>query len=104
MTLEFVLGDEGFEVVTAANGLEALASARERLPEVILLDHIMPKMDGKETLRALRADARLQGIPVLVLTGMSPDDEDWEGAELIGKPFSPDELVHRIRRLLERKV
>ena len=102
LTLEFVLKDEGFEVLCASNGEEALAHALEARPSIILLDQIMPKMDGKEVLAALRKDDSTKDIPVFVLSGMGRGSKnDWPGAQFIGKPFSPDELVSRIRAALE---
>jgi DNA-binding response OmpR family regulator len=102
MTLEWILGDEGFGVVTARDGREAMQLATARRPDVILLDQVMPKMTGKEVLSALRKDDATRDIPVFVLTGMTPDDrDDWAGAHFIAKPFSPDDLVMRIRRVLE---
>jgi DNA-binding response OmpR family regulator len=101
LTLEFVLEDEGFDVLSAADGEEALRVATERHPDVILLDQMMPKMDGRTVLGALRNAAGTSAIPVFVLTGMArgPEDE-WPGAHFVGKPFSPDELVERIRAVL----
>ncbi|MDQ3957836.1 MAG: response regulator [Actinomycetota bacterium] len=101
LTLEIVLEDEGFEILLASDGEEALAVARASRPDVILLDQIMPKLDGKQVFRLLREDDLTRNIPVLVLSGMErglPDD--WPGAEFVGKPFSPEELVRRIRRVL----
>lgn len=101
LTLEIVLEDEGFELLLAADGEEALAAARASHPDVILLDQIMPKLDGKQVLHALRADEATRDIPVLVLSGMERGlDSDWPGAHFVGKPFSPEELVRRIRALL----
>jgi DNA-binding response OmpR family regulator len=101
MTLEFVLADEGFEVLLASDGEQALRLATETLPDVILLDSVMPKMGGKEVLAALRAHAPTSGIPVLVLTGMDRESgEEWTGALFVGKPFSPEELVAQIRKVL----
>ena len=101
MTIEFVLNDEGFEVLLAEDGEQALSLALETKPDVILLDQIMPKMDGKEVLMALRNDASTKDIPVLVLTGMARGEpSEWPGAIFIGKPFSPDALVQRIREVL----
>ena len=101
MTIEFVLEDEGFEVHMAADGAEALQKAREILPDVILLDQIMPKMDGKEVLAALRADDSTRSIPVVVLTGMARGaPSEWPGAHFVGKPFAPEELVDQIRELV----
>ena len=101
MTIEFVLEDEGFEVHMAADGAEALQKALEILPDVILLDQIMPKMDGKEVLAALRADDSTRSIPVVVLTGMARGaPSEWPGAHFVGKPFAPEELVEQIRELV----
>lgn len=100
MTISFVLEDEGFEVACAEDGEEALRMIDADLPDIILLDQIMPKMGGQEVLTHLRAQASTRDIPVLVLTGMSPDPSAWPGAHFVGKPFSPDALVERIRGLL----
>ena len=101
MTLEFVLEDEGFDVRFAEDGEQALALALADVPDVILLDQMMPKMNGKEVLLALRKSDSTASIPVLVLSGMARGAADeWPGAEFIGKPFSPDELVDRIREVL----
>ena len=102
LTLEFVLKDEGFDVLCASDGEQALAHALEVKPSVILLDQIMPKMDGKEVLAALREQEATKDIPVFVLSGMGRGKaNEWPGAEFIGKPFSPEELVNRIRKALE---
>lgn len=101
LTLEIVLEDEGFEVLFARDGEEALRVARDSIPNAILLDQVMPKMDGKEVFAALRSEAATSGIPVLVLTGMDRGDADeWRGAHFVGKPFSPAELVSRIRSVM----
>ncbi len=101
LTLEVVLEDEGFDIVLAADGEEALRAARDSRPDVILLDQIMPKLDGKQVLHALRQDAATRDIPVLVLSGMERGvPGDWPGAQFLGKPFSPEELVRRIRAVL----
>jgi DNA-binding response OmpR family regulator len=102
LTLEFVLKDEGFEVICVADGEKALAQALESSPAAILLDQIMPKMDGKQVLAALRREEATKDIPVLVLSGMGRGAPgDWPGAEFVGKPFSPDDLVRRIRNVLK---
>jgi CheY-like chemotaxis protein len=102
LTLEFVLKDEGFQVLCASNGEEALAHAIESQPSIILLDQIMPKMDGKQVLAALRKDETTKDIPVFVLSGMGRGSaNEWPGAQFIGKPFSPEELVSKIRTALE---
>ena len=100
MTIEFVLQDEGFEVVLAEDGEEALRLAKKMEPDVILLDQMMPKLDGHEVLTGLREHAGTREIPVFVLSGMSRTKGDWPGAQFVGKPFSPDDLVERIRKAI----
>jgi DNA-binding response OmpR family regulator len=101
LTIEFILEDEGFELLLAEDGEEALQLAQDKHPDVILLDHMMPKMDGKEVLTALRNISSTRDIPVLVLSGMGRGaPEEWPGALFVGKPFSPEELVGRIREAL----
>ena len=101
LTLEIVLEDEGFEILMAADGEEALRVALASAPDVILLDQIMPKLDGKQVLHALRQDPATRDTPVFVLSGMEQGvPDDWPGAQFIGKPFSPEELVRRIRAVL----
>lgn len=105
LALELVLKYEGFDVVFAEDGQKALEVAKNDLPDAILLDHVMPKMDGKEVFAALKDHEATSGIPVLVLTGMArTDSSDWQGADFIGKPFSPDELVARIRGAIDSSV
>ena len=102
LTLEFVLEDEGFDVMFAEDGEQALAFALAEIPDVILLDQMMPKMNGKEVLIALRKSKSTESIPVLVLSGMARGGADeWPGAQFVGKPFSPDDLVDRIREVLK---
>lgn len=101
LTLEFVLEDEGFEVLQAEDGEQALRMALDDRPDVILLDQVMPKMDGRQVLSALRESDATRDIPVFVLSGMSRTSPDeWSGAYFVGKPFAPDELVERIRAAL----
>lgn len=102
LTLEFVLQDEGFEVITASDGEQALARALDSDPAVILLDQIMPKMDGKQVLAALREQESTKDTPVFVLSGMGRGAPgEWPGAYFVGKPFSPEDLIKRIRQALE---
>lgn len=101
LTLEFVLADEGFEVLFASDGEQAVEVATRTLPDIILLDQVMPKMDGKQVLDALRAHAPTRSIPVVVLTGMDRGPaQEWPDAHFLGKPFSPEDLITCIRRLL----
>ncbi|MCG8348689.1 MAG: response regulator transcription factor [Chloroflexales bacterium] len=95
---------EGARVSTASNGREALERARDDMPDVVLLDIMMPEMDGFEALRRLR---QFSSAPVLILTAKDEEDDRVRGLELgaddyIGKPFSHRELVSRIRAVLRR--
>jgi DNA-binding response OmpR family regulator len=101
MTLEFVLEDEGFAVLLAGDGQKALEIAREEHPDVILLDHLMPKLEGRQVFEALRGHEETSSIPVFVLSGMEAGaGNEWPGAHFVGKPFSPDDLIARIRGVL----
>ncbi|MFP5298079.1 MAG: response regulator [Actinomycetota bacterium] len=105
LTIQFVLADEGFEVVLAEDGQEALELARQLIPDVILLDQVMPRLDGKEVFLALRSEDATRSIPVFVLSGLTGDDvEAWGDAVFVGKPFSPDDLVGRIREAIGHDV
>lgn len=96
-----LLGD-GFEVVSAKDGKEGLDKVRSENPELVVLDVMMPEMDGWEVLRQMESDPNTAGIPVIMLTAKA-SDEDYihgleEGAiEYITKPFYPQELVNRIK-------
>jgi DNA-binding response OmpR family regulator len=100
MAIEFVLKYEGFEVLFARDGEEALKLARSSVPDCILLDQVMPKMDGKEVFGELKNHAATSGIPVLVLSGADQAKGEWAGADFVGKPFSPDDLIARIRTVV----
>ncbi|MEI7769502.1 MAG: response regulator transcription factor [Chloroflexales bacterium] len=95
---------EGMRVATASNGREAIERARDDMPDVVLLDVMMPVMDGFEALRRLR---QFSQVPVLILTAKDDEEDRVRGLELgaddyIGKPFSHRELVSRIRAVLRR--
>jgi two-component system KDP operon response regulator KdpE len=98
------LEHDGFEVIEASSGNRALAELRDRLPDLLLLDVMMPDLDGFETLRLLR---EISSIPVIMLTAKGEEDDRVRGLELgaddyITKPFSPRELVSRVRAVLRR--
>ena len=95
---------EGFRVSEAGDGLEALDRVREDLPDLVLLDVMMPKMDGFETLERLR---EISSVPVIMLTVRGEEEDRIRGLELgaddyVTKPFSPRELSSRIRAVLRR--
>jgi two-component system, OmpR family, alkaline phosphatase synthesis response regulator PhoP len=103
--LDFSLGMEGYEVVTALDGEEGLQKAIEFKPDLIVLDIMMPKMDGYETCKALKADERTKNTPVILLSakGRNVDMQtgyDVGADEYITKPFSPRKLVDRINAML----
>jgi len=98
------LEQDGFEVVEAYNGTEALERLRDSLPDLILLDVMMPDIDGFEVLRTIR---EVSQVPVIMLTAKGEEDDKVKGLELgaddyITKPFSPRELVSRVRAVLRR--
>lgn len=101
------LGYCGFEVVEAANGVEALQRAVDAQPDVILMDLSLPVMDGWEATRRLKADARTARIPVVALTGHALAGIS-EGARKAGcdafvtKPCLPQDLVEEVRKILAR--
>ena len=103
--LEFSIGAEGYEVITAANGEEAIDKARREQPDLIILDIMMPKIDGYEACRILKANPLTKNIPVVLLTAKGRDIDKKLGYEVgatdyIVKPFSPNKLVDRIHQLL----
>jgi DNA-binding response OmpR family regulator len=94
----------GFTVVVADGGEQGLRLAREAQPDVILLDVMMPAMDGYATLAALRADPATASIPVLFLTAKAQVDPRATGEPRLGvlhKPFVPRELAKRVREFLD---
>ncbi len=98
-----VLVDAGYAPVVAANGPEALATARADPPAAIVLDHGLPGMDGAAVLAALQADPRLRAIPVLLLTGSLAEPPALPGlAGTVRKPFTLQALQDAVRALLER--
>ena len=97
----------GHESEVVANGSDALPAARKRTPDLIILDRMLPGLDGLEICRALRADSSLAGVPILMLTARAEEVDRIAGFETgaddyVTKPFSPKELVARIGALLRR--
>ena len=107
--LEYNLRLEGFEVYLAENGRTAIEHARQKKPDVILLDWMMPEMDGLEVLSELKRDKTTENIPVFMLTakGMANDVGKalLRGADdYIVKPFEPEELGEMVKHKLESTV
>src|SRR6266849_1396074 len=102
--LKAYLTNEGFRVVTAKNGREALFSARDEKPDLILLDIMMPEMDGHEFIRLHRKERE---TPIILLTAKIEEGDKVVGLEMgaddyVTKPFSPRELTARVRAILRR--
>jgi DNA-binding response OmpR family regulator len=102
--VSMALSDEGFRVVTASCGEEALAKAEEIRPDIVLLDIVMPDMDGIEVMRQLR---ERRSVPVILLTAKGSAGDKAKGLDLgaddyIGKPFHLDELAACVRAVLRR--
>jgi len=103
--IEFNLKAAGYEVTSAADGEEALTKARAVLPNLIVLDLMIPEVDGLEVCKILRRDPKTSAIPIVMLTAKAAEIDRVLGLELgaddyITKPFSPRELVLRVKRLL----
>lgn len=97
---------EGYEVVAAYDGLEALQRLQEEKPDLVLLDVMMPEMDGWAVLERIRSNPETENLPVIMLTALA-QDTDIERGTLLGcdvyitKPFEPRDLVNAVRRMLE---
>jgi two-component system response regulator RpaA len=106
-TVERSLNNGEYQISLAANGLEGLNLARKRPPNLVILDVIMPEMDGYEVCRSMRADARLSEIPILFLTAKIKEEDRVNGFlagadDYLTKPFNIDELILRVRAILRR--
>ena len=104
-TVEFFLEGSGFEVIIATNGKQALEEVRKERPDIILMDNMMPEMDGLEACRLIKADTSLNHIPIIMLTakGQKRDVKDAIEAganSYIVKPFNLPDLVERIKKHL----
>ena len=106
--LEAVLGPSGYEFVEAHNGKAALDKVRDRPPDIILLDVMMPEMDGFEVCRTLKEDEAFQSIPIIMITALTSKRDRIKGIEagaddFISKPFDEGEVLARIKMLLKMK-
>ncbi|MCF7668174.1 MAG: response regulator transcription factor [Verrucomicrobia bacterium] len=107
--IDFNIRAAGYSVISADDGEDALKKAREHLPDLIVLDLMLPEMDGLEVCKILRRDKKTIHIPVIMLTAKAAEIDRVLGLELgaddyITKPFSPRELVLRIKKLLNRSA
>lgn len=107
--IRLILGRRGFEVKGAAGGVEGLQLIRSDQPDLILLDLMMPDMDGWEVYQQLKADEKTKNIPVIVVTAKAQSIDKVLGLHIakvddyIAKPFSPQELVNSIEKVLQKK-
>lgn len=103
--LEYNLEQEGFEVVLARDGVEAIEQTRKHEPDLIILDVMMPKMNGIEVCERLRKDAHLRTIPIMMLTARTEEEDKVEGLDVgadiyLGKPVSVSVIVSQTEALL----
>lgn len=97
---------EGFKISTADNGEKGLADAKKKNPDIILLDILLPKMDGFSVLKELKSDEAVKNIPVILLTNLGQKDDVEKGLEagavdyLIKAHFKPSEIVEKVRKVL----
>lgn len=105
----FTLQFAGYEVVSAANGSEAVEMARAEMPDLIMMDVRMPVMTGYEACRVLKEDGPTQNIPVVFLSAKGQEQEVQSGMDAgaidyILKPFSPENLTRRVEEILDRST
>jgi DNA-binding response OmpR family regulator len=104
--IQNALEQEGFSVITAANGAECLMAVHQDSPDVVILDVIMPVMDGLQTLRVIRENEATKTLPVIVLSVRDSDQDvldGWRiGADLyLTKPFKLDDLLAAVKRIIQ---
>jgi two-component system phosphate regulon response regulator PhoB len=107
--VEFNLRNAGFDVITAEDGEEALKKARSSAPDLLVLDIMLPEIDGFEVCKLLRRDPSTAKIPIIMLTAKAAEIDRVLGLEFgaddyLTKPFSPRELILRIKKLIQRKT
>ncbi len=107
--VRYNLQREGYQVVLAASGEKALKLAHQQTPDLIVLDLMLPEMDGLDVARRLKADSRCRTIPIVMLTAKGEEADVVTGLELgaedyVTKPFSPRILIARIKAVLRRRM
>ena len=105
--LRYNLERQGFRVREAADGEEALLMVREEVPDIVILDWMLPTVSGLEVCRALRRDRDLKGLSIIMLTARGEEEDRIRGLDsgaddYVTKPFSPSEMVARVRAVLRR--
>ena len=104
LALEMLLQEEGFEVVTASNGKQALERLAERLPDVVLMDVMMPVLYGPETILKMKADVEYALIPIVLMSGVNPafSQDDYPYSAFIRKPFLISNVLESIEAVLKK--
>jgi len=108
--IRLILGRRGFEVKGANGGVEGLKMIHQEKPDLILLDLMMPDMDGWEVYQQIKADEKTRGIPVIVVTAKAQSIDKVLGLHIakvddyIAKPFQPQELLASVERVLQKKA
>jgi len=106
--IRLILGRRGFEVIGATGGVEGLKMVREHQPDLVLLDLMMPDMDGWEVYQQIKADEKTKGIPVIVVTAKAQSIDKVLGLHIakvddyIAKPFSPQDLLNSVEKVLQK--
>jgi CheY-like chemotaxis protein len=108
LAIQVILTVEGFEVVSVEDGRLALRMAKEQRPDLILLDVMMPEINGFEVLAQLRHDEEMKSIPVIMLTALAQRSDVAKAVEAgvddyVAKPFEPDDLIERIRKAIVKR-
>ncbi len=107
--IRIILGRKGFDVEGASGGEEGLKKVHERKPDLVLLDLMMPDIDGWEVYQQMKADETTRDIPVIVVTAKAQNIDKVLGLQIakvddyISKPFSPEDLLQSVEKVLERK-
>jgi len=108
-TIQFRLEVEGFECLVAYDGEEAFLKAKKENPVLILLDIMLPKMNGYQVCRLLKSDEKYKHIPIIMLTAKAQESDKFWGEEsgandYLTKPFEMEKLIQKIQEYLEMKV
>jgi two-component system phosphate regulon response regulator PhoB len=106
--VQITVSNAGCDVTVASDGEEALEMIRESLPDLVILDVLMPRMDGWEVAKELKSDPQTKGVPIMFLTSRGQEHDVLEGfnsgaADYMVKPFSPRELQVRVRAVLAKR-
>ena len=108
--MRLILGRRGFEVKGATGGIEGIKMIRQELPDLVLLDLMMPDMDGWEVYQQMKADEKTKHIPVIVVTAKAQSIDKVLGLHIakvddyLAKPFSPQDLLSSVERVLKSKA